>query len=126
MASIFHPMKPTLSDLASAMVAALPQGDLANYVADLAMFHASELKEAPTRPANAPYYGQAFADALAALKLGHTHRITHHLEFLAKAVKKAGGVLQEKERVQRVIGTVPQPTDRKDGETARVPRTGKE
>jgi len=119
-------MKPTLSDLAAAMYAALPPGETANYVADLAMWHTSEIRDhAPIKPENAPYYGQAFADALAALKLGHTHRIVYHLDRLAAAVKRGGGILQEQKRIERNHSTPPQPSDRKTFEGGRVPWTGK-
>lgn len=119
-------MKPTLSDLAAAMCAAIPPGELNQYVSDLAAFHAGELKETPWKPQNAPYYGQAFAEALAALKMGHTHRIAYHIDRLAAAVKRGGGILQEQKRIERNHSTPPQPTDRKTFEGGRVPRTGKE
>lgn len=121
--------QPTLTDLAAAMYAALPEGEMANYVFYLDMWHKSNgVDHAPVKPANAPYYGPAFTQALTAIKDGHTHRIAYHLDRLAAQVKRTGkdGILQELKQIRPVVGTVPQPTDRRDFESGRQPWTGKE
>lgn len=122
-------MTPTLTDLAAAMYAALPEGELKEYVQDVDAWHIINTREPlPKTPANAPYYGPAFTQALTALKDGHTHRIAYHLDRLAAQVKRTGkdGILQEIKRVQPVVGTVPQPTDRKRFEGGRQPWDGKD
>lgn len=121
--------QPTLTDLAAAMYAALPEGEMAHYVNNIAMFHITgDEHYTPVKPANAPYYGPAFTQALTALKDGHTHRIAYHLDRLAAQVKRTGkdGILQELKQIRPVVGTVPQPTDRKRFESGRQPWTGKE
>lgn len=124
-------MKPTLTDLAAAMCAALPDGEMANYVNDLATWHECKVVSrpyCPFWPGKPPYYGPAFTNALTALKDGHTHRIAYHLDRLDAQVHRTGndGILQEIKRVQPVVGTVPPPTDRKRFESRRQPWNGKE
>ena len=122
--------QPKLAALANDLAQALPgqEIDLIMYISDLAMYHTGQLtaEQISPKPANTPYYGPAFAAALMAVETGWVNRVEHHAEFVAKAVRKAGGTLVEVKRMERPIGNIPQPTSRKDGDTARMPRTGKE
>lgn len=122
--------QPRLAALANDLAKALPvqETDLRLYISDLAMYHTGQLaaEKISPKPANFPYYGPAFAAALMAVETGWANRVEYHQEFVAKAVRRAGGTLVEVKRVDRPIGNIPQPTSRKDGDTARMPRTGKE
>lgn len=90
---------PLLAALANDLCHALPahETDLRLYISDLAMYHHCELMhdQLSEKPNPMPYYGKEFAAALEAVERGWEGRVVYHTEFLAKAVKRAGGVLVE-------------------------------
>lgn len=120
-------LTPLASDLYDALAAQYT--DLRLYISDLGMYHAGEfdrLNATITKPAHIPYFGREFSAALSALEMGWANRVEYHRDRIAAAVKRAGGTLKEVARVERVIGNIPQPTPRKNGEGGYLPRTGKE
>jgi hypothetical protein len=77
----------------------------------------------PIYPADAPYYGEAVAEVIQALKIGWVNKVAYHISEIKRAAGD-DGLLYAKRPVHRVIGTVPQPTDRKSFDSGHRPRAG--
>lgn len=116
-----------LSILADELSMAVPMGDTRKYLTILAMYH-DGAEEDPEKPAQIPFYGHAFANALQAIEMGWENRVAYHSDRIKAAIKKSGknGFLCEVRRVERPKQTMPQPTDRKKVDSGRTPNAWKE
>lgn len=125
-----HPI-PALCALATEMANALPDGDAKQYMLQLSAYHNGEAVT-PVKPAKMPFYGTAFSNALQAIEMGWSARVAYHSDRIKAAINRGArkyeidNVLCEVRRVDRPIGLVPQPTDRKRFDSGRMPRTGRE
>lgn len=119
-------LAPLANDLSMSLESVTENVMLKLYLSDLYEYHMGERSDKPARPKHMPYFGEAFKNALYAVENGWSIRATYHRDRVSAAVRRAGRALKEVKPIHRPIGNIPQPTPRKDGDTARVPRTGKE
>jgi len=119
-------LAPLANDLSIALESVTENVMVKLYLSDLYEYNMGERTDKPSRPKHMPYFGVDFTKALYAVEMGWAAKVDKHREFLAAAVRRAGGALKEVNPIHRQVWNIPQPTPRKDGDTARVPRTGKE
>mgnify|MGYP003480130170 CR=1 FL=1 len=119
-------LAPLANDLSMSLESVTENVMVKLYLSDLYEYHSGERTDKPARPKHMPYFGEAFKNALMAVEMGWASSADRHRDRLAAAVRRVSGSLKQVKPLHRPIWNIPQPTPRKDGDTGRVPRTGKE
>ena len=98
-----------LIPLANLVAANLPDGQMKDYCLSMAAYHAGTLADAPERPKNAPFYGDAVNNAVEAIMRTWSQRIEYHTDRIHAEVRRCGGVITPRRKVERPIAYIPQP-----------------
>lgn len=109
-----------LADLLAEWLDPAEEPDAIDWLRAAAMAYEAGL-DIPNAPRLNNTYSDLFFNSWCAVRFGMTNRLEYSLEFVAKGVAK--GVLRP--AVRRPVASIPQPTPRKDGDTGRIPWTGK-
>jgi len=88
-------LAPLANDLSIALESVTENVMAKLYLSDLYEYHMGERTDKPARTNHIPYFGEAFANALMAVEMGWAAKVDNHREFLAAAVRRAGGALKE-------------------------------